>query len=173
MARHDTVHFVPDPRSIQVESGRSLHDYLQAVTGARPCPIFPRKSPWRCPRNIPQAPPIGQPIPLLVPTPASSHDPRAGVIIPDRDWTRATFHNPHCLRPTTLRPRRNVPRLRGPAASAACACPSGVAHVPTDIKCRPIGRACVPGRAARSSCDKYGHCGCVPLQRIRAQAPGP
>lgn len=56
MARHDTVHFVPDPRSIQVESGRSLHDYLQAVTGARPCPIFPRKSSWRCPRNIPQAP---------------------------------------------------------------------------------------------------------------------
>ena len=29
MARHDTVHFVPDPRSIRVESGRSLHDYLQ------------------------------------------------------------------------------------------------------------------------------------------------
>ena len=29
MAQHDTIHFVPDPRSMRVESGRSLHDYLQ------------------------------------------------------------------------------------------------------------------------------------------------
>jgi hypothetical protein len=29
MARHNSVTFVPDPRSIKVESGNSLHDYLQ------------------------------------------------------------------------------------------------------------------------------------------------
>lgn len=29
MARHNSVTFVPDPRSIRVESGNSLHDYLQ------------------------------------------------------------------------------------------------------------------------------------------------
>jgi len=29
MSQHDTVTFVPDPRSIKVESGNSLHDYLQ------------------------------------------------------------------------------------------------------------------------------------------------
>lgn len=29
MARHNAVTFVPDPRSIKVESGKSLHDYLQ------------------------------------------------------------------------------------------------------------------------------------------------
>ena len=29
MAQHDYVNFVPDPRSIKVESGNSLHDYLQ------------------------------------------------------------------------------------------------------------------------------------------------
>ncbi len=29
MAKHDRVTFVPDPRSIKVESGNSLHDYLQ------------------------------------------------------------------------------------------------------------------------------------------------
>jgi hypothetical protein len=29
MAKHDRVSFVPDPRSIKVESGNSLHDYLQ------------------------------------------------------------------------------------------------------------------------------------------------
>lgn len=29
MAQHDEVVFVPDPRSIKVESGNSLHDYLQ------------------------------------------------------------------------------------------------------------------------------------------------
>ncbi|MFV1943275.1 DUF3800 domain-containing protein [Pseudomonas luteola] len=29
MASHETVSFVPDPRSIKVESGNSLHDYLQ------------------------------------------------------------------------------------------------------------------------------------------------
>lgn len=29
MARHDNITFVPDPRSIKVESGNSLHDYLQ------------------------------------------------------------------------------------------------------------------------------------------------
>lgn len=29
MARHDRVTFVPDPRSVKVESGNSLHDYLQ------------------------------------------------------------------------------------------------------------------------------------------------
>jgi hypothetical protein len=29
MAQHDRVTFVPDPRSIKVESGNSLHDYLQ------------------------------------------------------------------------------------------------------------------------------------------------
>lgn len=29
MAEHDTVSFIPDPRSIKVESGNSLHDYLQ------------------------------------------------------------------------------------------------------------------------------------------------
>ena len=29
MARHATVLFVPDPRSVKVESGNSLHDYLQ------------------------------------------------------------------------------------------------------------------------------------------------
>ena len=29
MAIHDRVHFRPDPRSIKVDSGRSLHDYLQ------------------------------------------------------------------------------------------------------------------------------------------------
>lgn len=30
MARHTQVRFVPDPRSIKVESGDSLHDYLQS-----------------------------------------------------------------------------------------------------------------------------------------------
>lgn len=30
MSRHSKVRFVPDPRSIKVESGNSLHDYLQA-----------------------------------------------------------------------------------------------------------------------------------------------
>lgn len=29
MAKHDRVTFVPDPRSVKVESGNSLHDYLQ------------------------------------------------------------------------------------------------------------------------------------------------
>lgn len=29
MSRHDNILFVPDPRSIKVESGNSLHDYLQ------------------------------------------------------------------------------------------------------------------------------------------------
>jgi hypothetical protein len=29
MAKHDLVTFVPDPRSIKVQSGNSLHDYLQ------------------------------------------------------------------------------------------------------------------------------------------------
>ena len=29
MAQHDYVSFIPDPRSIKVESGNSLHDYLQ------------------------------------------------------------------------------------------------------------------------------------------------
>ncbi|OOV88539.1 DUF3800 domain-containing protein [Oceanospirillum linum] len=29
MARHEDVLFVPDPRSVKVESGNSLHDYLQ------------------------------------------------------------------------------------------------------------------------------------------------
>lgn len=29
MAKHEAVTFVPDPRSIKVESGSSLHDYLQ------------------------------------------------------------------------------------------------------------------------------------------------
>ena len=29
MSKHSTVTFVPDPRSIKVESGNSLHDYLQ------------------------------------------------------------------------------------------------------------------------------------------------
>ncbi|HEB85706.1 MAG TPA: hypothetical protein ENI68_01625 [Gammaproteobacteria bacterium] len=29
MSKHETVTFVPDPRSIKVESGNSLHDYLQ------------------------------------------------------------------------------------------------------------------------------------------------
>ena len=29
MARHEAITFVPDPRSIKVESGNSLHDYLQ------------------------------------------------------------------------------------------------------------------------------------------------
>lgn len=29
MAKHDTVHFVPDPRSVKTQSGNSLHDYLQ------------------------------------------------------------------------------------------------------------------------------------------------
>ena len=29
MSRFDSVLFVPDPRSIKVESGNSLHDYLQ------------------------------------------------------------------------------------------------------------------------------------------------
>ncbi len=29
MSRHSAIHFVPDPRSIKVESGNSLHDYLQ------------------------------------------------------------------------------------------------------------------------------------------------
>jgi hypothetical protein len=31
MARHDVVTMVPDPRSIKVSSGNSLHDYLQTV----------------------------------------------------------------------------------------------------------------------------------------------
>lgn len=31
MAKHQQVTFLPDPRSIKVESGRSLHDYLQTV----------------------------------------------------------------------------------------------------------------------------------------------
>ena len=29
MSKHQVVTFVPDPRSIKVESGSSLHDYLQ------------------------------------------------------------------------------------------------------------------------------------------------
>ena len=29
MAKHDNVFFVPDPRSIKIKSGNSLHDYLQ------------------------------------------------------------------------------------------------------------------------------------------------
>lgn len=29
MAQHDRITFVPDPRSLKVESGNSLHDYLQ------------------------------------------------------------------------------------------------------------------------------------------------
>ncbi|QTR55493.1 DUF3800 domain-containing protein [Thiothrix unzii] len=29
MAKHDAITFIPDPRSIKVESGSSLHDYLQ------------------------------------------------------------------------------------------------------------------------------------------------
>jgi hypothetical protein len=29
MAKHDRITFVPDPRSLKVESGNSLHDYLQ------------------------------------------------------------------------------------------------------------------------------------------------
>jgi hypothetical protein len=29
MAKHDVVTMVPDPRSIRVKSGNSLHDYLQ------------------------------------------------------------------------------------------------------------------------------------------------
>lgn len=29
MARHDVVTMIPDPRSIKVKSGNSLHDYLQ------------------------------------------------------------------------------------------------------------------------------------------------
>lgn len=29
MSKHDDVVFVPDPRSVKVESGNSLHDYLQ------------------------------------------------------------------------------------------------------------------------------------------------
>jgi hypothetical protein len=29
MAKHDVVTMVPDPRSIKVKSGNSLHDYLQ------------------------------------------------------------------------------------------------------------------------------------------------
>jgi hypothetical protein len=29
MAKHDVVTLVPDPRSIKVQSGNSLHDYLQ------------------------------------------------------------------------------------------------------------------------------------------------
>lgn len=31
MARHENVVLVPDPRSIKVESGNSLHDYLQTT----------------------------------------------------------------------------------------------------------------------------------------------
>jgi len=31
MARHEHVTLLPDPRSIKVESGRSMHDYLQTV----------------------------------------------------------------------------------------------------------------------------------------------
>jgi hypothetical protein len=30
MSRHPSIRFVPDPRSIKIESGNSLHDYLQA-----------------------------------------------------------------------------------------------------------------------------------------------
>ncbi len=29
MSKHENVTFVPDPRSIKIESGNSLHDYLQ------------------------------------------------------------------------------------------------------------------------------------------------
>lgn len=29
MAKHERVTFIPDPRSLKVESGNSLHDYLQ------------------------------------------------------------------------------------------------------------------------------------------------
>lgn len=29
MSQHDHVTFIPDPRTIKVESGNSLHDYLQ------------------------------------------------------------------------------------------------------------------------------------------------
>jgi hypothetical protein len=31
MAEHDVVTMIPDPRSIKVKSGNSLHDYLQTV----------------------------------------------------------------------------------------------------------------------------------------------
>jgi hypothetical protein len=31
MSKHDSVTFIPDPRSIKVESGNSLHDYLQTA----------------------------------------------------------------------------------------------------------------------------------------------
>jgi len=31
MARHSKVQFFPDPRTIKVESGNSLHDYLQTT----------------------------------------------------------------------------------------------------------------------------------------------
>ena len=31
MAKHDVVTMIPDPRSIKVKSGNSLHDYLQTV----------------------------------------------------------------------------------------------------------------------------------------------
>jgi hypothetical protein len=31
MAKHDSVQLLPDPRSIKVESGNSLHDYLQTT----------------------------------------------------------------------------------------------------------------------------------------------
>ena len=47
MSRHAEVHFVPDPRSVKVKSGNSLHDYLQtqlwfehkseAVITTQPC----------------------------------------------------------------------------------------------------------------------------------------
>lgn len=57
MARHDTVHFVPDPRSIQVESGRSLHDYLQAVTGRPPWPHIPAQVSLALPTKYPASAP--------------------------------------------------------------------------------------------------------------------
>src|SRR6202000_3130697 len=31
MKSHDRVHFIPDNRSVKVESGNSLHDYLQTT----------------------------------------------------------------------------------------------------------------------------------------------
>lgn len=33
MAKHGSVHFIPDPRSIKVESGNSMHDYLSIWLG--------------------------------------------------------------------------------------------------------------------------------------------
>ncbi len=41
MSKHESVTFVPDPRSIKVESGNSLHDYLQTQLW------FDRKAPTK------------------------------------------------------------------------------------------------------------------------------